>query len=303
MAGTDHPDGESGQDEVERARAWLVEHTGQAPEAGEPEVRRGPHPSVPDVADAGGPVRPSRSADAGRRTQASGPTEASGPTHASWSSGARGPSEASGSSQASWSSRAGGQTESRASARADRRARTRGPGGGNGSTGQDGPDDPDADHEAVARTIALRKLTAQARTRHELDQALQKKNVPDEVAATVLDRLEEVGLVDDETFAQDWVASRQQRRHLSRSALRRELQRKGVDRDHVDSALSTVDADDELAAARALVAKKAPAMQRLEPMVRKRRLAGTLARRGFGPGIIGAALSELGGDGADDPGA
>jgi regulatory protein len=167
--------------------------------------------------------------------------------------------------------------------------------------GTDDPDDPDADAENVARTIALRKLTAQARTRHELDQALQKKNVPDEVAASVLDRLEEVGLVDDQIFAQDWVASRQRRRHLSRSALRRELRGKGVDREHVDAALATVDIDDELAAARALVAKKAAASRGLTAVVRHRRLAGALARRGFSSGIIATVLGELDDEPADEP--
>ncbi|HEU5486046.1 MAG TPA: regulatory protein RecX [Microlunatus sp.] len=163
--------------------------------------------------------------------------------------------------------------------------------------------DPEADPESVARTIALRKLTAQARTRHELGQALQKKNVPDEVATAVLDRLEQVGLVDDAAFAQGWVESRQQRRHLSRSALRRELRAKGVDRDQVETALVDVDTDAELAAARALVAKKERASSGLEPMVRQRRLAGALARRGFGPGVIATVLGELRGQSADDPGA
>ena len=158
-----------------------------------------------------------------------------------------------------------------------------------------GPADPgeDADPESVARTIALRKLAAQARTRQELDQALRKKNVPEEAVAAVLDRLEEVGLVDDRAFAQDWVSSRQQRRHLSRSALRRELQAKGIDREHLDEALATVDSDDELDAARALAIKKAATMRSLEPMVRDRRLAGALARRGFGSGIISTVLDEL----------
>ena len=161
------------------------------------------------------------------------------------------------------------------------------------------PPEPDADPVEVARTIAFRKLAASARTRHELDAALQKKNVPDEVATTVLDRLEEVGLVDDEAFAQSWVESRQRRRHLSRSALRRELMSKGVDRDHVDAALATVDVEDELASARALAAKKAAATRGLDPVVRHRRLVGVLARRGFGAGIIATVLAEL----LDDDGA
>lgn len=171
---------------------------------------------------------------------------------------------------------------------------------GSGSSGESTDSaqaEPDADPVGTARTIALRKLTASARTRHELDQALEKKDVPDEVAGLVLDRLEEVGLIDDEAFAQSWVDSRQQRRHLSRSALRRELQSKGVDRDHVDAALATVDADDELVAARALAAKRASATRGLDPLVRDRRLAGVLARRGFGSGIIATVLAELRADG------
>ena len=43
------------------------------------------------------------------------------------------------------------------------------------------PNDDDADAESVARTIALRRLTMRAHTRHELDKALQAKNVPQSV--------------------------------------------------------------------------------------------------------------------------
>ena len=103
----------------------------------------------------------------------------------------------------------------------------------------EGAEDAEADPEAIARTIALRKLTAQARTRHELSVALRARNVPDDAATEVLDRLGEVGLVDDAAFAEDWVASRQQRRHLSRSALRQELQRKGVAREQIDRLWNT----------------------------------------------------------------
>lgn len=152
---------------------------------------------------------------------------------------------------------------------------------------------PDADAENVARTIALRKLAAQARTRHELGQALQKKNVPAEVAARVLDRLEDVGLVNDQAFTEDWVQSRQQRRHLSRSALRRELQAKGIDRELIDATLATVNADDELTAARKLAAKKAATMDGFDPLVRQRRLAGMLARRGFSSGVVATVFAGL----------
>ncbi|MDP9443359.1 MAG: recombination regulator RecX, partial [Actinomycetota bacterium] len=69
--------------------------------------------------------------------------------------------------------------------------------------------DPKADPESVARALALRRLNAQPRTRAELEQTLAQRSVPPEVAAGVLDRLEQVGLVDDAAFARSWVESRQ----------------------------------------------------------------------------------------------
>jgi regulatory protein len=154
-------------------------------------------------------------------------------------------------------------------------------------------DDAEADPEQIARTIALRRLTAQARTRHELAVALRSRNVPEDTASEVLDRLGEVGLIDDAAFAEDWVASRQQRRHLSRSALRQELQRKGVARDQIDQALEQVTSDAEYRAAMDLARRKHAGMSGLEPAVRYRRLAGALARRGFGPAIASRVLRDL----------
>jgi len=153
--------------------------------------------------------------------------------------------------------------------------------------------EPDADPETVARTIVLRKLAAQGRTRQELAKALASRQVPDDVATRVLDRMESVGLVDDATFARDWVQSRQQRRHLSKSALRRELQGKGVEREVVDEAVAGVEGSDELCAAEALALKKLRTMGGLSREVRYRRLAGALARRGFAPGVTSSVLSRL----------
>jgi regulatory protein len=153
--------------------------------------------------------------------------------------------------------------------------------------------DPDADPESIGRAILIRKLAAQDRTRHELATAMAAKNVPDEVAAGLLDRFEELGLVDDEAFAQRWVESRQARRHRSRLALRRELSGKGVDRETVDEVLSTVSAEDELDAARAYAERALGGLSGLEPAVRRRRLTDRLARRGFGFNVISRVLKDV----------
>jgi len=153
--------------------------------------------------------------------------------------------------------------------------------------------DPDADAQSVARAIALRRLTTRAYTRHELDQALQAKNVAPDVTEAVLDRLQEVGLINDASFALDWVTSRQQRRHLSRRVLSRELQAKGVDRSDIDRALDDVGFDAELTAARDLVERRRTAMNALPREVQYRRLAGLLGRRGFDTGIITRVLADV----------
>ena len=165
-------------------------------------------------------------------------------------------------------------------------------GAGSGRAGA-GVDDPDADPEEVARGIVLRKLAVQARTRVELERALQGRDVPEEAAAAVLDRMTEVGLVDDVTFAHDWVASRQQRRHLSRTALRRELQTKGVERDVIDEALAEVGGADEHEAALDLARRRAATMGGLAREVAYRRLGGVLARRGFSSSITTRVLAEV----------
>jgi regulatory protein len=159
------------------------------------------------------------------------------------------------------------------------------------------PDDsaalgPEADHEAVARKILLDQLTGQPRSRSELAAKLAKKQVPAEVASRLLDRFEEVGLVDDAAFARDWVQSRQVGRGLARRALAVELRRKGVDSEVVAEAVDEVDPADELESARRLVRRKLPSMQRFDTTTQVRRLAGMLARKGYPPGLAFAVVRE-----------
>ena len=152
------------------------------------------------------------------------------------------------------------------------------------------PQDPEADPRTRgsepdphdwARQIVLRQLTAAPRSRAQLEQALLKKNCPDEIATAVLDRMEEVGLVDDTAYAGMLVRSQQAGRGLARRALAQELRRKGVDDETAQAALDEVDPHDEEDRARALVAKKMRSMSGLAPLVQTRRLAGMLARKGY----------------------
>jgi regulatory protein len=137
----------------------------------------------------------------------------------------------------------------------------------------------------MARAIALRMLERQPRTRVELERALVRRGVPADAAASVLDRFTEVGLVDDEAFATAWVDSRHAGRGLARRALSAELRQRGVEEEIVREAVGVVSADDEEAAARALVARRLPAMARLPRDTQIRRMVGILARKGFSQGL------------------
>ncbi len=152
------------------------------------------------------------------------------------------------------------------------------------------PADPEADPRSRgeepdphdwARQIVLRQLTAAPRSRSQLEEALRRKDCPPDVAATVLDRMAEVGLVDDGAYAGMLVRSQQAGRGLARRALRQELRRKGVDDDTAAAALAEVDPQAEEARARELVTKKIRSMHGLEAQVQTRRLAGMLARKGY----------------------
>jgi len=147
----------------------------------------------------------------------------------------------------------------------------------------------------LARKILLDQLSLKARSRHELEDRLAKRNVPTEVATRLLDRFEEVGLVDDEAFARAWVEGRQRSRGLATKALAAELRRKGVDDDTTKTVLAEVDPTQEEETAAVLVRKKLRTLRGVEPPVATRRLVGMLARKGYSPGVAYAVVRrELG---------
>ena len=148
------------------------------------------------------------------------------------------------------------------------------------------------DPEAVARKILLDQLTGRARSRSDLAAKLSQRNVPEEVAVRLLDRFEEVGLVDDAAFARDWVEQRQSGRGLARRALAQELRRKGVDDEVAREALDEIDPEHEVEAARSLVRRKLRSVSDLDQQVAVRRLTGMLARKGYPPSVAFRVVRE-----------
>jgi regulatory protein len=153
-------------------------------------------------------------------------------------------------------------------------------------------DKPEADPLSAAKAIALRQLSMAAKTRYQLEQSLTKKGFTPEIIRVSLDRLTEVGLIDDLAYAGMLVRSRCVTKKVSRSVLRMELRQKGISDEHIDSALTQISDKDEYRMASELVTKKLRSMRGLEPDVMKRRLFGLLARKGYHAGIVTRVIRE-----------
>jgi regulatory protein len=120
------------------------------------------------------------------------------------------------------------------------------------------------------------------RTRKELVLMLSRKRVPAEVSGPVLDRLEQVGLVNDEAYARAFVASRQRSRPRGRRGLAAELAAKGVSREVIDRVLAQVqEAENPVLAARRAVLPKLRQLAGKPPAEIRRKAEQFLLRRGF----------------------
>ena len=149
------------------------------------------------------------------------------------------------------------------------------------------------DPEARARQICLRLLTVAPKTRAQLATALRRGGVPAEAAEAVLARFTDVGLIDDAAFARAWVESRHYSRGLSRRSLSAELRRQGVRTEEIREAVDILDPEQEVATARRMVEQKMAATRGQPPETRVRRAAGSLARKGYPPGLVFRLIKEV----------
>lgn len=159
-----------------------------------------------------------------------------------------------------------------------------------------------------AREAALRLLAHRARSVAELRGRLERKAIAAAVVDHTMAWLDERGYLDDRAFAEALVRDRLRLRPRGRAGLIQELLRKGVDGATAEAATDAVMAAEAvedpalaLAAARIWARKNAPlvaeSVRGIEPRLRgRRRLYGHLARRGFAPASIRAAMDAVLGD-------
>ncbi|MUK02071.1 regulatory protein RecX [Vibrio cholerae] len=149
----------------------------------------------------------------------------------------------------------------------------------------------------MARSVLLRQLALGPRSRYQLEKKLAERDVPAPVVVALLDRFEEVQLIDDAEFARMMVRTRTAAKSLSRASLRRELADKGIDAELTEDALLQITDEDEHAQAQDVVRRKLRSSADLsDRSVREkevRRLVGVLARKGYNPGAAFSIVKQV----------
>jgi regulatory protein len=153
-------------------------------------------------------------------------------------------------------------------------------------------------HAAVydkALKQALNRLNRRAMSRYDLDFKLKKLEYEQPVRESVLDRLTELGFLDDEAYGRALIEATMRQKPAGPQLLRQKLFQKGVDRSLIERLVSeATDAQDLAPGAVELARKKLRTLTRFDLQTRKRRLYGLLARRGFNPDTISSVMAELG---------
>jgi regulatory protein len=135
------------------------------------------------------------------------------------------------------------------------------------------------DEAQKAHESALRFLSYRPRSVDEVRRHLKGKGAAPEVIDQVVERLTEVELLDDRTFARYWLENRSDFRPRGEHALRLELRQKGVPEDIIAEVLSEGHSEDE-AAYRAATAQ-ARKIRTADPVEFRRKMEAHLVRRGF----------------------
>lgn len=146
------------------------------------------------------------------------------------------------------------------------------------------------DERHKAFDYAVRFLGYRPRSIAEIRRKLQQRDVDDVVIEEVIQRLTELGYVDDLAFAEFWIRDRETFRPRGPMALRAELREKGIDNQIIDQALEALD---PLDSARRAAQKKLSSLIKLDEMTFRRRMGGYLSRRGFSYETVNTVIAEL----------
>lgn len=137
---------------------------------------------------------------------------------------------------------------------------------------------------------ALHLLKYRPRSEAEMFDHLRKQDLPEDQIWSVVERLKESHLLDDQQFARTWVENRCEFSPRGRRALAYELRQKKIDAAIIDDVLN--DLDEETLAYQA-ASQRAPRLRGLPREDFHRKLRSFLNRRGFPYETISTVVERL----------
>ena len=145
----------------------------------------------------------------------------------------------------------------------------------------------------VSLEKAYNFLSFRPRSLAEVTDYLTKKGVGEETGKQVIDKLQELRMVDDLKFSQWWLEQRQTFRPIGKKLLALELKKKGIAREIVDQVLADQRETDEILTARQLLSKKSGRWQNLTFAEFRKKAGDFLLRRGFSWETVNGLMIEF----------
>ena len=139
---------------------------------------------------------------------------------------------------------------------------------------------------------ALRFLGARARTVREVERHLDSCEYGEVEVYETVERLKELGLLDDTAFAREFVRTRLATKPISRAHLREQLLSHETEQEAIDVALSEIDEETQQRTATATAEKYARQYARLSPEERDEMVIRRLLARGYSYDEARAALRD-----------
>ncbi|MBN1564465.1 MAG: RecX family transcriptional regulator [Anaerolineae bacterium] len=148
----------------------------------------------------------------------------------------------------------------------------------------------DIDALALAVDRAVRLLARRPYSTTEIRRNLATHDVAPPVIDAALEKLANLGYVDDLAFARFWIADRERFKPRGPRALRYELRQKGVSDAIIETALADVEAHDSAYRA---AQERLRRLRGLEQHEFRNKLGAFLTRRGFGYDIVRDVIDQL----------
>ena len=143
-----------------------------------------------------------------------------------------------------------------------------------------------------AKNKALQSLTRAEKSERKMREKLSK-DFEDDTVEEVIEFLKKYSLIDDERYADRIVSNDVNYKKVGKNRIKQNLYSKGIDREYIETAISSIDREKELENAIILARKKLPKIKATDNRTIKNKLYQHLAYKGFDYETINSAIRAV----------